>query len=124
MPNRLKITHFKVLHTVKSLNDLGYYPLPDGIVKILNGELDEETLPFAELPTFGSIISYGSKKINRFILILKRYGFIAYILEKESEQLCFKITKKGLDELESFLKKRKKPYKKFAKKFKKTIYKI
>ena len=61
---RLNQTYYKVLLTLKLLNDLQYYPLNEGIFKILNGKVDEETRPFSAFPTFGTLSSYTSEGLT------------------------------------------------------------
>lgn len=121
---KLTITHFKILHTVKFLNDQKLYPNQEGVYKILSGEKDEETEPLMEAPTFGSLISYSSKKVCHYILALNRYGYLAKIFDRESKELYLTLTEKGDIELFKFLKKHKNGYSKKKPTLKKTIVKI
>lgn len=121
---KLSITHIKILHTIKYLNDLKLYPNQEGIYKILSGLKDEETEALMECPTFGSLISYSSKKVCHYILALNRYGFVAKIFDRESKELYFTLTEKGVIELFTYLKKHKNGYSKKKKMLKKTIVRI
>lgn len=104
---RLNQTYYKVLLTLKLLNDLQYYPLNEGIFKILNGKVDEETRPFSAFPTFGTLSSYTSKKVSHLTLMLFRYGYIGKIFDSKSNKLFFRITDTGEQFVEEFSKKHK-----------------
>lgn len=103
----LNQTYYKVLLTLKLLNDLQYYPLNEGIFKILNGKVDEETRPFSAFPTFGTLSSYTSKKVSHLTLMLFRYGYIGKIFDSKSNKLFFRITDTGEQFVEEFSKKHK-----------------
>ena len=79
---KLNQTYYKVLITIKALNDLHYYPLNEGIYKILVGVVDEDTKPFVDLDCFGTLISFTSKKVCRLTMMLYRYGYIGRIFGK------------------------------------------
>lgn len=121
---KLSITHYKVLHTVKALNDMKLYPKQEGVYKIVHGVIDEETEPLKDIPTFGSLISYNSKKVSRYILMLVRYGYLAKIFDRETKDLYLTLVEKGDIELFNYLKKHKGEYAKKKKEIKKTIVKI
>lgn len=121
---KLSITHQKILDTVRFLNDNNFYPNQEGVYKILTGILDEETIPFKDINSFSTLISFNSKKVSRYILLLVRYGYLAKIYDKTTNDLYLKITFKGLEASEKFHKKYRKPYPKSTKKFKTTIAKI
>lgn len=117
----LTITHFKILDTVRELNYRGMYPLSDGIYKIVAGIVDEETMDLMDLSTFGTLISFNSKKICRYLLMLKRYGYLNKIYNKNDDALYYAITNLGSDSLDKYHKKHKKPYIKKKRVIKKTI---
>ena len=121
---KLNITHQKILDTVSYLNQRHEYPSHLGVYKIVGGIIDEETNNYMDVPTFGTLISFGSKKVSRFILPLLRYGYLAKIYDKNSDDLYLVITNKGIDALALFHKRYKKPYPKKSKTIKKTIVKI
>jgi len=108
----LSTTDFKILETVALLNTEDKYPLSEGIGKILKGEEDEETLPFIKYPTFKTLISYSSKKISRYILMLLRYHYLERIYDEKTEELYLKITELGKEELKKNNKKHHPHYKK------------
>ena len=64
------ITHIKILETISSLNKKNMYPVSDGVYKIVAGIIDEETISLVDEPTFGTLISFGSKKVCRYLLAL------------------------------------------------------
>lgn len=121
---KLNITHYKILHTVDTLNKSKLYPNNDGVYKLLTGEIDEETESLKDIPTFGTIISYSSKKVSRYILALVRHGYLLKIFDRKSNELYLKISIKGSQDLDKFLKRHKKPYSKTTKRFVQTIANI
>lgn len=121
---KLTITHQKILDTIRLLNVKQFFPNQEGVYKILSGIKDEETEQFLDLTTFGTLISYSSKKICRFILPLFRYGYIEKKFDRNTNDLYLAITFKGKEASELFHKKYKKPYPKANKILKKTIVKI
>ena len=98
-------TYYKVLLTISELNKKSYYPLNEGIYKILSGVIDEETTQFMSLITFESLSSYSSKKICRLTLMLFRHGYIGKIFDPSSKKLYFRTTEQGEKALEDFSKK-------------------
>ena len=120
----LILTHFKILDTVKWLNDSHLYATTFGIFKIVHGDIDEDTVSITKCPTFSTLTSYGSKKISRFILALYRYGYLIKVYDKKTNALYLSITFKGREALEVFHKKHRGEYKKTAKKFKSQIVTI
>ncbi len=121
---KLTITHYKILHTVQCLNDLKLYPKQEGVFKILSGVIDEETKPLKDIPTFGCLISYSSKKISRFILALLRHNYLKKIFDRKTNDLYLIITNEGSISLQKFIKRHKNPYSKANKKLETTIAKI
>ena len=120
----LTITHYKLLDTVKLLNVEHLYPTALGVFKIVHGDIDKDTVNLVDSLTFGTLISYGSKKISRFLLALLRHGYLIKIYDRSSDELYLSITLKGKEELEQYHKKHKKGYIKKTKKFKSQIAKI
>ena len=120
----LTITHIKVLKTISSLNEKGYYPLSDGVYKILGGIVDEETINLTDLPTFGTLISFGSKKVCRYLLALQRHKYIKKIYCQKKDRLVYATTELGETTLIQYFKKHKRPFVKKARNLKETIIKI
>ena len=108
----LTTTHFKILETVEFLNAQKYYPLSHGVRKILMGEEDEETLLFKGCPTYGTLISYPSKKISRYVMMLQRYHYLAKKYDPVSDKLYLEISELGISSLLKYRKKHKLTYKK------------
>ena len=119
----ITITHIKILETISSLNKKNMYPLSDGVYKIVAGIIDEETISLMDLPTFGTLISFGSKKVCRYLLALKRYGYIKKIYSKTMDNLYYSITNLGEDTLTLYHKKHKRPFVKKKRTIKETILK-
>lgn len=120
----LNITYYKLLATIENLNKKGIYPLSDGIYKIAAGIVDEETASLMDEPTFGTLISFGSKKICRYLLALQRHGYIKKIYCKPKDCLVYTLTQLGSDSLTKYLKKHKKPFVKKQRKIKETLIKL
>jgi len=121
---RLTTSHYKILLTVSLLNDLGYYPLPSGIRKILIGKVDDETKEFVEFPTFNTLISFPSKKISRYVMMLHRYHYVDKIYDSKTDELYIKITDLGLSSLLKYQKKHKRSFTKKKVTSNPTIVKI
>ena len=121
---KLNQTYYKVLITIKALNDLHYYPLNEGIYKILVGVVDDETKPFIDMDCFGTLISFTSKKVCRLTMMLFRYGYLGRVFDTNTKKLYFSLTDKGLEATEDFLKKHKKPFARRSKNNSPTIVKI
>lgn len=121
---RFNQTYYKVLLTIKLLNDLHYYPLNEGIFKILNGKIDDETKQFSAFPTFGTLASFTSKKVSHFTLMLFRYGYIGKIFDSKSNNLFFRITEFGEQSIDAFEKKHKLRFSNKKTHFEQTIVKI
>ena len=120
----LTVTHFKILETVEYLNNLKYYPLAHGVRKILMGEKDDETLSFKECPTYGTLISYPSKKISRYVMMLQRYHYLNKKYDDVTDKLYLEISTLGILELLKYRKKHKQSYKKKITKKETTIVHI
>ncbi len=124
--NELKIngTYIKVLDKINKLNQNDCYPLNQGIFKILSGKNDEETKEFNCIKTYGTLVSTTSKKICNLTLMLFRYGYIEKFYHYPTRQLYFKITQKGVSELEAYNKKSKRKYTKTEQNLQPTILKL
>lgn len=117
-------TYCKVLVTISELNKRSYYPLNEGVYKVLAGIVDDETAPFATLETYGTLTSYTSKRICHLTLMLFRHGYIGKIFDPTSKKLYLRITEKGETELVNFFKKHRHRFAKRKQKSAQTIVKI
>ena len=120
----LSITHIKILVCIDSLNKKNMYPLSDGVYKIVAGIIDEETISLTDNPSFGTLISFNSKKVCRYLIALQRHGYIKKIYSKEKDDLFYATTQLGADFVEKYTKKHKKLFVKKKRPFKETILKI
>lgn len=120
----LNQTYSKVLVTISELNKQSYYPLNEGVYKIVAGILDDETEAFSDLSTFATLTSYSSKKICHLTLMLFKQGLIGKIFDPKSKTLYLRITEKGEEFLNSYFKKHKKTFAKRKSKVAPTIIKI
>ena len=120
----LNITDYKILETVYLLNKESYFPLANGINKILMGVDDKETEPFKDFPTYSCLISLSNKKLSRMIAMLTRYNYLTRKYDDETDEYYIAITNLGVSYLKTFLAKRKKPYPKKESNIKPTIVKI
>lgn len=120
----LNQTYCKVLLTISELNKLSYYPLNEGIYKILVGLNDDEVQPFKDLVTFGTLTSYSSKKICHLTLMLFRHGYIGKIYDSKTKKLYLRVTENGEKALMNFFDKHKKSFAKRKQKTISTIVKI
>ena len=121
---KLNQTYFKVLVALKDLNDLNYFPLNEGIYKILVGIVDEDTKDFINLQSFGTLLSFSSKKVCRLTMMLYRYDYISRVFDTKTKKLYFAFSKKGESAVKVFLLRHKKPFAKRKKKTAPTIVKI
>ena len=120
----LNQTYCKVLLTISELNKLSYYPLNEGVYKILAGINDEEVATLSGLITFGTLTSYSSKKICHLTLMLFRHGFISKIFDPKTKKLYFSVTDEGEKALEQFFLKHKRSFGRRKQKTAITIVKI
>lgn len=118
---KINITYIKVLDTINELNQNDCYPLNQGIYKILTGKDDEETKDFNYIKTYGTLVSTTSKKVCNLTLMLYRYGYIEKFYHYPTKQMYFKITQKGISELEIYNKKSKRKYTKTEQNLQPTI---
>ena len=121
---KIVITHIKILDTISNLNKRNLYPVAEGVCKIIAGIVDSETKDYLNEPTFGTLLSFNSKKTNRFLLALQRHGYVKKIYAPTKDCLVYTTTQLGEDVLEKYHKKHKKPYIKKEKKISQTIIKI
>ena len=101
-----------------------YYPLNEGVYKILAGIIDDETTQFSDLLTFATLTSYSSKKICHLTLMLFKQGLIGKIFDPDSKTLYLRVTDKGEEFLNSYFKKHKNTFAKRKSKVVPTIVKI
>ena len=120
----LNQTYSKVLLTISELNKQSYYPLNEGVYKILAGILDDDVAPFSDLVTFGTLTSYSSKKICHLTLMLFKQGLIGKIFDPQSKTLYLRITDRGEELLNSYFRKHKRSFAKRKSKVVPTIVKI
>ena len=118
------ITHIKILSAISSLNKKNLYPLSDGVYKIVAGIVDDETQYYQDEPAFGTLISFSSKKVCRYLLALQRHKYIQKIYSKPHDCLAYSTTELGEDTLNNYLKKHKKGFIKKKRTIKTTIIKI
>ena len=120
----LNQTYCKVLLTISELNKRAYYPLNEGVYKIVAGLLDDEIAPFSDLVTFATLTSYSSKKICHLTIMLFRQGLIGKIFDPDSKKLYLRTTEKGETLLTNYFKRHKKSFAKRKPKSVPTIVKI
>lgn len=120
----LNQTYCKVLYTISKLNEQSYYPLNEGVYKILVGIVDDEVLPFANIDSFGTLTSYTSKKICHLTLMLFRKGLIGKVFDPDSKKLYLRTTEQGEEALNNYFVKHKKGFAKRKQKNVPTIVKI
>ena len=104
----LNQTYCKVLLTISELNKQSYYPLNEGIYKILVGIIDDEVMPFSNISSFGTLTSYSSKKICHLTLMLFIKGLIGKVFDPETKKLYLRTTDKGEEALKNYFAKHKK----------------
>ena len=103
----LETTDYKILETVYLLNKDNYYPLAEGVFKILTGSDDDEIEEFKDFVTYKTLVSYSSKKVSRFIVMLLRYKYLERIYDEKTDKLYLKVSPKGEMELVNYHKKHK-----------------
>lgn len=121
---KINATYLKVLDTISELNSSDCYPLNQGIYKILTGKDDEETKQFSYIRTYGTLVSTTSKRVCNYTLMLFRHGYIEKFYHYPTDQLYFKITQKGISELENSNKTSKRTYTKKEQVNQPTILKL
>ncbi len=124
--NRLKLTptHFKILLTVKSLNEFNLYPTSKGVSNILKGRIDNETILYKDLPTYSTVISIPGRRFSAMINNLVRYNYLTYVYDKRSGGLYLKLTNASKILVDEYLKKHKLSLKKKISQQKREIVEI
>ena len=117
-------TYCKVLLTISELNKLNYYPLNEGIYKIVAGIIDNEIMQFSDFESYGTLSSFSSKKICRLTMMLFRRGLISKVLDPQTKKLYFRTTEKGEEALKNYFAKHKKGFVRRKQKETITIVKI
>lgn len=69
----------KIILCLWELNSLGKMPSKDGLVKILKGKEDKETLLYNKLVSFGLAQSDSSKRIKLAVIPLIREGYLEQV---------------------------------------------
>ncbi len=121
---KLSVTHFKILLTVKMLNEEDKYPTSKGVRNILKGKEDAETILYKDLSTYATLISTSSRKFAGLVNNLIRHNYLAYIYDKKSDELYLSITNSGSLICDEFLKNHKMPFKKKISHIKREIIEI
>jgi hypothetical protein len=121
---KLVITHFKILDTIYELNQHSLYPNAEGVFKIVTGVSDEEMRDYEHIKTYGTLISYGSKKVARYIMMLQRNGYVKKVFDAETNNLFLEIRERGISALKAYHKRHKNPYVRKTVNLNKTIVKI
>ena len=109
---KLTVSHYKILQTVKELNDSHLYPTARGVNNILMGKPDKETKIYSHLKTYGTLISFPGRKLCSYILNMTRRNYLGYIYDKKSDGMYLRITEKGEGELIHYEKRHKTSYRK------------
>jgi hypothetical protein len=120
----INITHIKLLATISSLNRKKLYPISDGIYKIVAGIIDNETAAYVDEPAFGTLISFTSKKVCRYLLALQRHKYIKKIYAPKKDCLVYATTELGETTLNKYMNRRKREFIKKERNIKETIIKI
>ena len=97
MPKELVLTtsHHKILLTISYLNKMHLYPLSEGVFRILCGDVSDDIIIYKDCPTYGTLISFNSKKVSRYIMMLCRYGYLGKKYDEKSNELYLEVTPKG-----------------------------
>ena len=117
-------TYYKVLLTISELNKKSYYPLNEGLYKILSGTVDDETTAFMDIVTFATLTSFSSKRICHLTLMLFRHGYIGKIFDPNTKLFYFRTTELGEEKLLEFAKKHRCSFARRKQKSSNTIVKI
>ena len=105
--NILETSDYKILETVSLLNKDNYYPLPEGVYRILSGDEDEDIAKFSYLSTYKTLISFNQKKVSRLIVMLLRYRYLERVYDPNTDKLYLKLAPLGEMELLKYRKKHK-----------------
>ena len=119
----LNPSHLKILNAIAAVNEKKKALSHDGIVKILHGIKDEETIPFQNEKVFSTLISSSPKRISAMEKNLIRRNFVKLFYNEKLNDYFYLITPLGRNALEN--KSLRKPtYKKTSTKKKTTIINI
>lgn len=99
---RLTSSHYKILFTVKFLNDVSRYPSAKGVRNVLSGNNDAETIKYASLKTYETLISCPSRRFSSLVNNLLRHDYLKYIYDKKSDSMYLRLSNKGLDTITRF----------------------
>ena len=121
---KLSVTHFKILLTVKMLNEENKYPTSKGVRNILKGKEDAETILYKDLSTYATLVSTSSRKFAGLVNNLLRHNYLAYIYDKKSDALYLSVTNSGSLACDEFIKNHKKPFNKKISHIKREIIEI
>lgn len=108
----LSITTIKILEMVYELNQKDYYPNMHGVLKLVNGKIDEETAKFINFKTFSTLTSIKGRQLANHVHQLVRYGYLSYKHNKVDDRMYLYITFKGESNLEDYKKHHKVNFKK------------
>lgn len=120
----LRISHVRIIQAVYELNLTSHYPNKDGIQKVLNGEIDQDTKEHQNLMSFGSSLSFQGRRLASQITVLVRRGYLAYVYDNNTDQCFLKATTKGIADLEAYKSTHKVSFEKKNAVSKQTIVKI
>jgi len=109
---KLNITSFKVLYTINKLNEKNYYPNIHGVLKLVNGVIDNETKDFISLETFATLISIKGRRMSSIVHQLQRYNYVSLKHDKSDDNMYLYVTFKGESNIEDYLKHHKISFKK------------
>lgn len=118
---RIRVTHLKVLETVRYLNKDNAFPSVPGVAKILNGVNDQETKLFVNAETFATLLSYRGRKLTSLVTNLVRRNYLSYVYSDDDNQKYLRITPLGEATLLSFQTKHKVSFIAKKRSHKKTI---
>lgn len=96
---QLTLTQTKILRTIHDLNLKKIYPTNNGIGKILNGLIDEETYPLKNLVTFSTLLSIKGRQLSAQITHLVRRDYLKYHYANHSLIKYLEITTLGISTL-------------------------
>ena len=122
--NAINITDYKILYTIRYLNNLECFPSIKGVFKILTGVLDNETTSFSSVETFKSLVSMTSKRLTRDVARLFNSRFLRRIYNNENEDYYYGLTEEGQNVLIEYESHHKVSIKKSKSKDKLTIIKM
>lgn len=104
---QIKSMHRKALAVISLLEEKGKAANGDGLLKILHGSIDEETMPFKDESLFGSLVSISPKRLKIQTRLLIQRGYLSLMFR--DGEYYFTLPIKGRLIAEQFLAK---PFKK------------